>query len=91
MDQLYYLYFDIDLVFKSCKGRNAVLEQSYVPPKVTKDGVTVAKCIEFKDRVKSIGASLVTQEATATNDIVGNDELIFKMVSFYILTIDMVF
>ena len=51
-----------------------VLEQSYGPPKVTKDGVTVAKSIEFKDRVKNIGASLVKQVANATNDIAGDGE-----------------
>lgn len=54
------------------KGRNVVLEQSYGAPKVTKDGVTVAKSIEFKDRVKNLGASLVKQVANATNDIAGD-------------------
>ncbi|KAG5514686.1 hypothetical protein RHGRI_035922 [Rhododendron griersonianum] len=54
------------------KGRNVVLEQSYGAPKVTKDGVTVAKSIEFKDRVKNIGASLVKQVANATNDVAGD-------------------
>ncbi|TYJ09541.1 hypothetical protein E1A91_A11G148300v1 [Gossypium mustelinum] len=54
------------------KGRNVVLEQSFGAPKVTKDGVTVAKSIEFKDRVKNIGASLVKQVANATNDVAGD-------------------
>lgn len=54
------------------QGRNVVLEQSYGAPKVTKDGVTVAKSIEFKDRVKNIGASLVKQVANATNDVAGD-------------------
>ncbi|XP_004290029.1 PREDICTED: chaperonin CPN60-2, mitochondrial-like [Fragaria vesca subsp. vesca] len=54
------------------KGRNVVLEQSYGAPKVTKDGVTVAKSIEFKDKVKNIGASLVKQVANATNDAAGD-------------------
>ncbi|XP_038720329.1 chaperonin CPN60-2, mitochondrial [Tripterygium wilfordii] len=54
------------------KGRNVVIEQSYGAPKVTKDGVTVAKSIEFKDRVKNIGASLVKQVANATNDVAGD-------------------
>ncbi|KAI8523161.1 hypothetical protein RHMOL_Rhmol13G0052100 [Rhododendron molle] len=57
------------------KGRNVVLEQSYGSPKVTKDGVTVAKSIEFKDRVKNIGASLVKQVANATNDVAGDGEV----------------
>lgn len=54
------------------KGRTVVLEQSFGAPKVTKDGVTVAKSIEFKDRVKNIGASLVKQVANATNDVAGD-------------------
>ncbi|RZC88630.1 hypothetical protein C5167_016491 [Papaver somniferum] len=54
------------------KGRNVVIEQSFGAPKVTKDGVTVAKSIEFKDRVKNIGASLVKQVANATNDVAGD-------------------
>lgn len=54
------------------KGRNVVIEQSYGAPKVTKDGVTVAKAIEFKDRVKNVGASLVKQVANATNDVAGD-------------------
>ncbi|XP_077250891.1 chaperonin CPN60-2, mitochondrial-like isoform X2 [Tasmannia lanceolata] len=54
------------------KGRNVVLEQGFGAPKVTKDGVTVAKSIEFKDRVKNMGASLVKQVANATNDVAGD-------------------
>nr|XP_043611207.1 chaperonin CPN60-2, mitochondrial-like [Erigeron canadensis] len=54
------------------KGRNVVIEQSYGAPKVTKDGVTVAKSIVFKDKVKDVGASLVKQVAHATNDVAGD-------------------
>ncbi|KGN44557.1 chaperonin CPN60-2, mitochondrial [Cucumis sativus] len=54
------------------KGRNVVLEQSFGAPKVTKDGVTVAKSIEFEDKVKNVGASLVKQVANATNDVAGD-------------------
>ncbi|KAF9606361.1 hypothetical protein IFM89_025029 [Coptis chinensis] len=54
------------------KGRNVVLEQSFGSPKVTKDGVTVAKSIEFEDKVKNMGASLVKQVANATNDVAGD-------------------
>lgn len=57
------------------KGRNVVIEQSWGAPKVTKDGVTVAKSIEFKDKVKNVGASLVKQVANATNDAAGDGEL----------------
>ncbi|XP_068634429.1 chaperonin CPN60-1, mitochondrial [Aristolochia californica] len=56
------------------KGRNVVIETglSFGGPKVTKDGVTVAKSIEFKDKVKNVGASLVKQVANATNDVAGD-------------------
>ncbi|KAH7331216.1 hypothetical protein KP509_20G020600 [Ceratopteris richardii] len=54
------------------KGRNVVIEQSFGSPKVTKDGVTVAKSVEFKDKLKNIGASLVKQVANATNDAAGD-------------------
>ncbi|CAK9164592.1 unnamed protein product [Ilex paraguariensis] len=54
------------------KGRNVVIEQSWGAPKVTKDGVTVAKSIEFKDKIMNIGASLVKQVANATNDEAGD-------------------
>merc|ERR1719235_1812470 len=54
------------------KGRNVVLEQSFGAPKITKDGVTVAKGIEFKDRYHNLGAQLVRQVANKTNDIAGD-------------------
>ena len=43
------------------KGRNAILDQPYGAPKITKDGVTVAKNIEFRDRFENMGAQLVRQ------------------------------
>jgi len=54
------------------KGRNAVLDQSYGAPKITKDGVTVAKNIEFANRYHNMGAQLVRQVANKTNDIAGD-------------------
>merc|ERR1719182_566360 len=54
------------------KGRNVVLEQSFGAPKITKDGVTVAKAIEFADRHQNLGAQLVRQVANKTNDIAGD-------------------
>jgi len=54
------------------KGRNVVIEQPYGGPKITKDGVTVAKAIEFKDKFHNVGASLVKQVASATNDVAGD-------------------
>jgi len=49
-----------------------VIEQNYGSPKVTKDGVMVAKNIEFKDKLKNLGASLVKQFVNATNDVAGD-------------------
>ncbi|EFJ52217.1 hypothetical protein VOLCADRAFT_79395 [Volvox carteri f. nagariensis] len=54
------------------KGRNVMIEQSYGGPKITKDGVTVAKAIELKDKFENMGASLVKQVASATNDVAGD-------------------
>lgn len=54
------------------KGRNALIDQSFGAPKITKDGVTVAKSIEFKDRFHNMGAQLVRQVASKTNDIAGD-------------------
>jgi chaperonin GroEL len=54
------------------QGRTVIIEQSFGAPKVTKDGVTVAKSIEFSDRVKNVGASLVKQVANATNNTAGD-------------------
>ncbi|DBB12576.1 hypothetical protein WJX82_009550 [Trebouxia sp. C0006] len=54
------------------KGRNVIIEQAYGSPKITKDGVTVAKAIEFENRYQNVGASLVKQVASATNDVAGD-------------------
>jgi len=54
------------------KGRNVVIEQTFGAPKITKDGVTVAKAIEFADKLENIGASLVKSVASKTNDEAGD-------------------
>ena len=54
------------------KGRNVIIEQAFGGPKITKDGVTVAKAIEFQDRLMNLGASLVKQVASTTNDRAGD-------------------
>ena len=60
----------------SCwQGRNVIIEQSYGAPKITKDGVTVAKSIEFKNKFENLGASLIKQVASATNDVAGDGGL----------------
>ena len=54
------------------KGRNVVLEQSYGNPTITNDGVTIAKAIELKDHYENMGAKLVAEAASKTNDIAGD-------------------
>jgi chaperonin GroEL len=54
------------------KGRNVVLERSFGAPTVTKDGVSVAKEIELKDRFENIGAQLVKEVASKTSDVAGD-------------------
>src|SRR5213592_4456952 len=54
------------------KGRNVVLEKSFGAPRITKDGVTVAKEIELADKFENMGAQLVREVASKTNDIAGD-------------------
>jgi len=54
------------------KGRNVILEKSFGAPTITKDGVTVAKEIEMKDPVENMGAQLVKEVASKTNDLAGD-------------------
>ncbi|MEE6710622.1 chaperonin GroEL [Pediococcus acidilactici] len=54
------------------KGRNVVLEQSYGSPTITNDGVTIAKSIELEDHFENMGAKLVSEVASKTNDIAGD-------------------
>merc|ERR1719253_2369378 len=54
------------------KGRNVVIDQTFGSPKITKDGVTVAKAIEFADKNQNVGANLIKQVANATNDVAGD-------------------
>jgi chaperonin GroEL len=54
------------------KGRNVVLEKKFGSPTITKDGVTVAKEIELSDHVENVGAKLLIEIASKTNDITGD-------------------
>jgi chaperonin GroEL len=54
------------------KGRNVVLQKSFGGPQVTKDGVTVAKEIELEDSIENLGAQMVKEVASKTNDIAGD-------------------
>jgi len=63
---------DAVMVTLGPKGRNVLLEQSFGGPKVTKDGVTVAKAIKFEDKHENIGAELVRSVASKTSDYAGD-------------------
>ena len=54
------------------KGRNVVLDKSFGAPRITKDGVTVAKEIELEDKFENMGAQMVREVATKTSDLVGD-------------------
>jgi chaperonin GroEL len=54
------------------KGRNVVIEKSFGSPRITKDGVTVAKEIELSDKFENLGAQLIREVASKTNDLAGD-------------------
>lgn len=54
------------------RGRHAAIERGYGPPLITKDGVTVARSIELKDRLQNMGASLIKSVASSTNSVAGD-------------------
>lgn len=54
------------------KGRNVIIDQSFGTPKITKDGVTVAKAVEFSDKFTNLGANLIKSVAQKTNEIAGD-------------------
>src|SRR6202043_2164591 len=54
------------------KGRNVVIDKSYGAPRITKDGVAVAKEIELSDKFENMGAQMVREVASKTNDIAGD-------------------
>src|SRR4051794_26630645 len=54
------------------KGRNVVIDKSYGAPRITKDGVTVAKEIELLDKFENMGAQMVREIASKTNDLAGD-------------------
>ncbi len=54
------------------KGRNVVLDKSFGAPRISKDGVTVAKEIELSDKFENMGAQMLREVATKTSDVVGD-------------------
>jgi chaperonin GroEL len=67
------------------KGRNVVLNQSYGAPRITKDGVTVAKEIELADRFENMGAQLVKEVATRTSDLAGDGTTTATVLAYSII------
>jgi chaperonin GroEL (HSP60 family) len=59
-------------MYVQLQGRNVILEQSWGSPKITKDGVTVAKAIDLKDKYQNIGAKLVQDVANNANEEAGD-------------------
>jgi chaperonin GroEL len=54
------------------KGRNVIMEKSYGAPRITKDGVSVAKEIELKDKFQNMGAQMIKEVASKSNDVAGD-------------------
>src|SRR5687768_3812163 len=54
------------------KGRNVVIDRGYGSPTITKDGVTVAKEVDLEDKIENMGAELVKEVASKTNDVAGD-------------------
>ena len=54
------------------KGRNVLIERTYGSPLITNDGVSIAREIDLEDQVENMGASLVREVATKTNDVAGD-------------------
>ena len=54
------------------KGRNVVIEKKFGAPAITKDGVSVAKEIELEDPIENMGAQMVKEVASKTNDVAGD-------------------
>ena len=54
------------------KGRNVIIEKSFGAPRITKDGVTVAKEIDLKDKFENLGAQAIREVASKTNDVAGD-------------------
>ena len=68
------------------KGRNVILDKKFGAPSVTKDGVTVAKEVELKDPIENMGAQLLKEAATKTNDIAGDGTTTSTVLAHSIVT-----
>ncbi len=63
------------------KGRNVVLDKKFGSPLITNDGVTIAKEIELEDAFENMGAQLIKEVSTKTNDVVGDGTTIATLLA----------
>jgi chaperonin GroEL len=68
------------------KGRNVLLDKKFGYPMITNDGVTIAKEIEFEDPYENMGAQLVKEVATKTNDVAGDGTTTATLLAQIIVT-----
>merc|ERR1712226_1473150 len=68
------------------KGRNVVIDKSFGAPAITKDGVSVAKEIELKDKFSNMGAQMVKEDASKTSDIAGDGTTTATVLAQAVLT-----
>ena len=69
------------------KGRNVVIDKSYGAPRTTKDGVTVAKEIDLEDKLENMGAQMVKEVASKTNDEAGDGTTTATILAQAIVTV----
>ena len=67
------------------KGRNVVLEKSFGAPRISKDGVTVAKEIELADKFENMGAQMLREVASKTSDLAGDGTTTATLNAFMVL------
>lgn len=70
------------------QGRHVIIEQSWGSPKITKDGVTVAKAVELEDKWQNVGARLVQDVANKTNEEAGHSQSLVFEIKLYAMSCD---
>ena len=68
------------------KGRNVIISKSFGGPQVTKDGVTVAKEIELENELENMGAQMVKEVASKTNDLAGDGTTMYGLQRFSVFS-----
>ena len=78
--------YDAVRVTMGPKGRNVILEKSFGVPTITNDGVTIAKDIELEDKFENMGAEIIKEVASKTNDIAGDGTTTATVLAYSIIT-----